>query len=106
MPPMPVTMDPTTTRLEREFKHASPLIGCRFDPTGRFLFASAQDNTLQRYDLLTGAKSSFAGHPSWARGMAFVGTASPGSGEVEAWSQRAKALQSAVGFAAATLPAP
>ena len=62
-----MTLDPTTTKLEREFKHARPLIGCRFDPSGRFLFASAEDNTIQRYDLLTGAKVAFVGHTSWVR---------------------------------------
>ncbi|MFO0811250.1 MAG: hypothetical protein U0746_21685 [Gemmataceae bacterium] len=64
--------DPVQTKLDRELKHGSPLIGCRFDPYGRFLFASAQDETLQRFDLLTGAKATFAGHKSWVRGMAFV----------------------------------
>ena len=68
--------DPTKTRLLREWKHASPLIGCRFDPSGRFLFVSAQDNTLQRFDLLTGDRTALVGHPSWVRGMAFV----PGAG--------------------------
>ena len=38
-------IDPAQTRLVQELKHTSPLIGCRFDPTGRFVFAGAQDNT-------------------------------------------------------------
>lgn len=100
------TLDPTTTKLEREFKHARPLIGCRFDPAGRFLFASAEDNTIQRYDLLTGSKVAFVGHTSWVRGLAFLGTPSNGSGELEAWSRRATSLQSVAGVAAASLPAP
>src|SRR5438067_5966704 len=65
-------VDPTAARIEREFKHPSPLIGCRFDPSGRFLFATAQDNAVLRYDLLTGAKTVLAGHESWSRGLAFV----------------------------------
>lgn len=68
MPPF----DPTAARLERELKHGKPLIGCRFDLSGRFLFVSAQDDTVQRFDLLTGAKTAFAGHASWVRGLAFV----------------------------------
>ena len=36
--PMPrEVLDPTAARLERELKHAKPLVGCRFDPSGRFL---------------------------------------------------------------------
>jgi WD40 repeat protein len=65
-------VDPAAARIEREFKHPSPLIGCRFDPSGRFLFATAQDNAVLRYDLLTGAKTVLAGHESWARGLAFA----------------------------------
>jgi WD40 repeat protein len=65
------TIDFKQTRVGLDLKHPSPLIGCRFDPTGRFLFVSAQDSTIQRYDLLTGRKTALAGHQSWVRGMAF-----------------------------------
>ncbi|MCE9530753.1 MAG: hypothetical protein K8T89_06460 [Planctomycetes bacterium] len=65
-------IDPTATRILAEFKHASPLIGCRFDPSGRYLFVSAQDNTLQRYDLLNNRKTPLEGHTSWTRGLAFL----------------------------------
>ena len=41
----PAKIDPTQTRMVQELKHTSPLLGCRFDPTGRFVFAGAQDNT-------------------------------------------------------------
>jgi WD40 repeat protein len=74
---MAVTIDPLQTRLGLELKHPSPLIGCRFDPGGRYLFVSAQDSTLQRFDLLTGRKTAFLGHESWVRGMAFSPTAAP-----------------------------
>jgi WD40 repeat protein len=69
---MSVAIDPLATRLLTEFKHNSPLIGCRFDPTGRYLFASAQDNSVLRFDLFNGRKVAFNGHQSWLRGMAFV----------------------------------
>jgi WD40 repeat protein len=62
-------------RVGLELKHPSPLIGCRFDPSGRYLFVSAEDGTVQRYDLLTGRKAAFAGHQSWVRGMAFASSA-------------------------------
>jgi WD40 repeat protein len=69
--------NPTAARLVRELKHGKPLIGCRFDPSGRFLFVSAQDDTVQRFDLLTGAKSAFVGHESWVRGLAFATSSAP-----------------------------
>lgn len=63
--------DPAQTRLVQELKHTSPLIGCRIDPTGRFVFAGAQDGTVQRWELATGKRTEFIGHKSWVRGLAF-----------------------------------
>ncbi|MFN4261254.1 MAG: WD40 repeat domain-containing protein [Gemmataceae bacterium] len=62
-------VDPTKARLWKEFKHNSPLISGRFEPAGRFVFAGAQDNTIQRWELETGAKTALTGHPSWVRAI-------------------------------------
>jgi WD40 repeat protein len=73
MEPTPAPkIDPTQVRLVKEYKHDSPLIGCRFDPSGKFVFASAQDNSIQRWDLESGEKMAFAGHKSWVRALAFL----------------------------------
>jgi WD40 repeat protein len=64
-------IDPTRTHLVQELRHNSPLLGCRFDPSGRFVFAGAQDNTIQRWELAGGNRVSLAGHRSWARALAF-----------------------------------
>lgn len=109
MPPiirLPAGPYPTAARLERELKHTRPLIGCRFDPSGRFLFASAEDDTIQRFDLLTGEKTALVGHTSWVRGMAFIG--SPDAQPLVAdsrWRLRT-GLQSVAGLAVATVPTP
>jgi WD40 repeat protein len=66
-----IRIDPVHTRLVQELKHTSPLIGCRFDPTGRFVFAGVQDNTIQRWELAGGQRTALAGHKSWVRGLAF-----------------------------------
>jgi WD40 repeat protein len=68
----PVKVDPTKTRMAQELKHSSPLIGCRIDPSGRFVFASAQDSTLQRWELASGTKTAFTGHKGWVRALAFA----------------------------------
>ncbi len=71
-PPSPDgRITPARTRLALELRHTSPLIGCRFDPTGRFVFAGSQDNGIQRWDLATQAKVTYAGHLSWVRALAF-----------------------------------
>ncbi|HEX4610390.1 MAG TPA: hypothetical protein VH092_19525, partial [Urbifossiella sp.] len=99
-------LDPTAARVEREFKYASPLIGCRFDPTGRFLFATAQDNSVQRFDLLTGARTPLAGHASWARGLAAVPAATPDLAAVDRTAGVVVAAGAALGSAAGGFPVP
>jgi hypothetical protein len=56
----------------QELRHDRPLFSCRFDPTGRFVFAGGQDNTVQRWELATGRKVALLGHRSWIRGLAFL----------------------------------
>jgi WD40 repeat protein len=99
-------LDPTAARVEREFKHASPLIGCRFDPSGRFLFATAQDNTVQRFDLVTGARTALAGHASWARGLACVATIPPQAAVTDRAIGNQLAATAVLGPAAVAYPAP
>ncbi len=63
---------PSRMRMALELRHNSPLLSCRFDPSGRYVFAGAQDNTIQRWELAApNAKVAFAGHRSWVRGIAF-----------------------------------
>ena len=62
-------VEPTQTRLAQELKHASPLVSCRFDAAGPFVFAGAQDNTIQRWELAGAKKATLAGHNSWVRAL-------------------------------------
>lgn len=64
--------DPALTYVAAEWEHSSPLVACRFDPLGRYVFAGAEDMTVQRFALADGAKTAFAGHESWVRALAFV----------------------------------
>ena len=98
-------LDPTAARVEREFKHTSPLIGCRFDPSGRFLFATAQDNSIQRFDLVTGARTALVGHASWARGLAFAAAGTPRVVDIEKALAVTAAGGGALGPAAVAAPA-
>src|SRR5438132_10747691 len=67
--------EPTRTRMVQELRHNSPFVGCRFDPSGRFVFAGAQDNTIQRFELAGGQRVALEGHRSWVRALAFHGRA-------------------------------
>jgi WD40 repeat protein len=62
--------DPTKAKLTDDLAHGSPLISCRFDPTGRFVFAGAQDSLIVRWELETKEKTELAGHESWPRALA------------------------------------
>ena len=55
-----------------EFDHASPLITCRFDPTGKFVFATAEDRAIVRWDLADPKKIVvFSAHDGWVWALAF-----------------------------------
>jgi WD40 repeat protein len=63
--------DPVQTHVAVEWKYTSPFVSCRFDPTGRFVFAGAQDMTVQRWEITSGANVSLSGHSSWVRALGF-----------------------------------
>ncbi|HZV06020.1 MAG TPA: WD40 repeat domain-containing protein [Gemmataceae bacterium] len=65
-------IDPAKTHLLKDYKHGSPLFGCRFDPSGQFVFAGAQDNNIVRWNLDNGKKTLLTGHKSWVRALAFA----------------------------------
>src|ERR1022692_4830242 len=96
-PPSPDgQITPARTRMTLELRHNSPLLSCRFDPTGRFVFAGAQDNSIQRWELANQTKVAFAGHRSWVRGLAFVGgklLSSDYNGKVLVWTADAATPQ-------------
>src|SRR5258708_2975599 len=88
-PTVPGQITPSRTRMALELRHNSPLLSCRFDPTGRYVFAGAQDNSIQRWELASQAKVAFAGHRSWVRGLAFVNgnlLSADYAGKVNVWT--------------------
>ncbi len=69
----PLAIDPIKTKPGADLKHSAPLLGCRFDPSGRFVFAGGQEATLQRWELAGSKKTTLEGHRSWVRALAFAG---------------------------------
>jgi len=63
--------DPALTHITKTWAHTGPLLSCRFDPSGRFVFAGAEDNKVVRWELATGTKVELAAHDSWVRALAF-----------------------------------
>lgn len=64
-------LDVKQAHVVAQWAHDRPLVSCRFEPQGRFVFAGAEDNTVQRWALADGAKTSLAAHESWVRAVAF-----------------------------------
>ncbi len=78
---MPI--DIKQTHLAHEFVHNRPLICCRFDPTGKFIFAGGEDNLIHRWAIPAFVKQgqpkpaavppvAFAAHDSWIYGLALT----------------------------------
>lgn len=63
-------MDVTKTHTAHDLAHDSPLISCRYDPSGQYVFAGSQDYNVWRFEVTTGAKTAYAAD-AWVRGMAF-----------------------------------
>lgn len=64
-------IDPAQTHQVSQWKHERPLIACRFDPSGKYVFTGAEDNDLTRWDLATGTATAYRGHDSWVRAITF-----------------------------------
>ncbi len=57
--------------LAAEFIHTSPLITCRLDPTGKFVFATGEDRAIVRWDLADAKKKTvFSAHDGWVWALA------------------------------------
>lgn len=68
----PAAMDIKQAKVTATWAHDRPLISCRFDPQGRYVFCGAEDKTIQRFALADGAKTSLVGgHETWVRALAF-----------------------------------
>ena len=65
--------DPMQTHGVKDFVHDTALIACRFDPTGRFVFAGGQSSKVARWELANGTKTEFVGgHETWVKAIAFA----------------------------------
>jgi WD40 repeat protein len=69
-----MSAQPEKIHVAKELKYSKPLVSCRFDPTGRLVFAGAEDDTVQRWDLNADpAKTkpvALAAHDGWVFALA------------------------------------
>ncbi|OYW22966.1 MAG: hypothetical protein B7Z55_04020 [Planctomycetales bacterium 12-60-4] len=65
-----MAINPTDAHVAAQWAHDSPLIACRFEPQGRYAFSSAEDQSLQRWQLSDGSKTILKAHDSWVFALA------------------------------------
>jgi len=64
--------EPAAVRLVQTINHDRPILNCRFDAEGDFLFGGAQDNNFHPWDIFSGSTAHVAGHKSWVGTLAFL----------------------------------
>ena len=65
------TLDIKQANVLNQWAHDRPLVCCRFDPQGRYVFCGAEDQGLHRFALADGAKTTFTGgHDAWVMALA------------------------------------
>lgn len=64
-------LDVKQAHVVAQWAHERPLVSCRIEPQGRFVFAGSEDSSVQRWNLADGTKTPLIGHESWVRAMAF-----------------------------------
>ncbi len=70
----PPVADPTQIREVAVFQHDRPPMCVGFDPTGVFLFAGAQDNSILRWRIWDQDKDVLTGHQSWPSQLVVAST--------------------------------
>ena len=58
------------TEADGEYAHGSPLVSCRIDPTGTYLFTGGTDQRIVRWTLGSDDRADFVGHESWPWALA------------------------------------
>lgn len=64
-------VDPAQTHVATDLVHNRPLLACRFDPSGKFVFAGCEDNKVHRWEIASAARTELADHESWVRAIGF-----------------------------------
>lgn len=73
---MSTALDVKQAHVLNQWAHDRPLVACRFEPQGRYVFCGAEDAAVHRFALADGAKvSGTGGHDSWVMALAFTNDA-------------------------------
>src|SRR4051794_34419622 len=69
---IPPRFDPKQAHVVAQWPAERPMVCCRFEPKGRFVFCGLEGSSIPRFNLSDGKKVVFAGgHDSWVFSLAF-----------------------------------
>jgi len=69
--PVPAGFDPKLAHVAAEWAADGPLVCCRFDTKGRYVFCGLERSVIQRFSLADGKRVDYAGgHDSWVFSLA------------------------------------
>lgn len=69
---IPAGFDPKQAHVVAQWPVEKPIVCCRFDPSGGFVFCGLETSTLRRVSLTDGKKTDFpGGHDSWVFSLTF-----------------------------------
>ena len=72
-PTIPPRFDPKQAHVVSQWPVDRPMVSCRFEPRGRFVFCGLESATIQRVNLADGKKVPLTGgHESWVFSFAFA----------------------------------
>src|SRR3954471_7750181 len=63
--------DPVQTHVAKDLVHDKPLLACRFDPSGKYVFAGGEDFKVHRWDIASGARIELPEAAAWVRALGF-----------------------------------
>lgn len=64
--------DPKAAHVAQQWAHDRPLVSCRFDPTGQYIFCGSEDAVVERFRVADGSKTLLiGGHTTWVNAFAF-----------------------------------
>jgi len=69
-----IELDISKSHVIHQWKTESPLLACRFSPTGLHCVSTTQDFQLQRWTIANGEKVPLIGHESWVHALTFSPT--------------------------------
>ena len=65
-------IDPKQAHIVAQWPAGRPIVCCRFEPKGRFLFCGLEASAFERFNLSDGKRTTFGGgHDSWVFSLAF-----------------------------------